>query len=260
MIDVLFTQLLRSAVFLALPAALLTACAGPPQSSGAKPDYRALLDAPDRSEADRTQDKKRNAPEFLSFIGPRPGMKVLDFGAGRGYSTELLARSVAPNGVVYAQNSPKLLEAIPAIKERFDERLKSPAMKNVVPVVREFDDPIPPEAKNLDLVTSFFIYHDTVHLGVDRAKMNKAIFNALKPGGVYIVADHSAKPGAGATLTKTLHRIEDSIVRKEVEAAGFQLVDEGKFLHNPNDPREESVFKTAIPNDEFVLKFVKPQG
>jgi predicted methyltransferase len=183
-------------------------------------------------------------------------MKVLDVGAGRGYSAELLARAVAPNGVVYAQNSPYMLDNI--IKDRFDERLKNPAMKNVVKVVRDFDDPVPPEAKKLDLVTSLFFYHDTVWLGADRTKMNKAIFNALKPGGVYVIADHSAKPGAGAIETKTLHRIEESVVHKEVEAAGFRLVEQGNFLRNRNDPREESVFKSTIPNDEFVLKFVRP--
>lgn len=73
-----------------------------------------------------------------------------------------------------------------------------------------------------------------------------------------MIADHSAKPGAGAAETKTLHRIEKSVVRKEVEAAGFRLVEQGNFLRNRNDPREESVFKTTIPNDEFVLKFVRP--
>ena len=81
---------------------------------------------------------------------------------------------------------------------------------------------------------------------------------ALKPGGIYIVADHSGRPGTGVSETKSLHRIEEAVVRREVEAAGFRLVGEGGFLRNPADPRDASVFKPRQPNDEFVLKFVKP--
>jgi predicted methyltransferase len=88
--------------------------------------------------------------------------------------------------------------------------------------------------------------------------MNRGVFNALKSGGVYIVADHSAKPGTGIGETKTLHRIDESVIRQEVEAAGFKFVAEGGFLRNPQDPRTGPVFKNTIPNDEFVLKFVKP--
>jgi predicted methyltransferase len=164
---------------------------------------------------------------------------------------------VGPTGVVYAQNSRYVLEKL--VRGRFDERLKRPVMVRVVHLVREFDDPVPPDVRNLDLVTFNFVYHDTVWLGVDRAKMNRAVYDALKPGGVYIVADHSARLGTGVSATKTLHRIEESVVRQEVQAAGFRLVEEGVFLRNPDDPRDASVFKPTIPNDEFVLKFVKPQ-
>jgi predicted methyltransferase len=117
---------------------------------------------------------------------------------------------------------------------------------------------VPPDVRNLDLITFNFNYHDTAYMGVDRAKMNRAVFDALKRGGVYIVADHSAKPGAGVDVTKSLHRIEESLVRKEVEAAGFRLAATGDFLRNPDDPRDTPVFKNPVRNDEFVLKFVKP--
>jgi predicted methyltransferase len=211
-----------------------------------------------RSDADRVTDQRRQPENLLSFYGVRPGTRVLDLGAGGGYNTELLARVVGSQGVVYAQNSRYLLENI--VKGRFDDRLKKPEMSNVVHVVREFDDPVPPEARNLDLVTFNFVYHDTVWLGTDRMKMNRAVFAALKPGGFYIVADHSARPGAGISVAKTLHRIEEGVVIKEVQAAGFKLVAEADFLRNPDDPRDAPVFKPKQPNDEFVLKFVKPKG
>ncbi len=231
-------------------AALLAGCATP------TPDFQALVASPDRSEADRATDGRRKPAQLLAFYDVRPGMTVADLGAGAGYNTELLARAVGASGKVYAQNTRDMLENL--IKGRFDERLRSPAMKNVVHVVREFDDPLPPEARNLDLVTFNFNYHDTAYLGVDRARMNRAVFDALKPGGIYIVADHSGRPGTGVSEAKSLHRIEEVVVRREVEAAGFRLAAEGGFLRNPRDPRDASVFKPKQPNDEFVLKFVKP--
>ena len=221
------------------------------------PDYAKIVAAPDRMEADLTNDKRRQPEKLLAFYGVRPGMHVLDMGASAGYNAELLSRAVGENGIVYAHNSPFFLQNF--VKGRLAERMKRGTMGNVVPLGREFDDPVPADLKNLDLVTFNFVYHDTVHLGVDRAKMNRAIFNALKPGGVYIVADHSAKPGAGTNETKSLHRIEESVVRKEIEAAGFRYVGAADFLRNPNDPRDVTVFKNTVPNDEFVLKFVKPR-
>jgi len=183
-------------------------------------------------------------------------MRVLDMGAGAGYSTELLARAVGPRGTVYAQDAPAIAERL---KGRFDERAKSPAMKNVVRVVRDYDDPLPPEARDLDLVTFFFFYHDTAYMNVDRAKMNRRLFEALKPGGVLVIADHSAQAGAGSSAAKSLHRIEESVLRREIEAAGFRLEAEADFLRHPEDPRDTIVFRPKLPVDEFVLKFVKPR-
>jgi predicted methyltransferase len=104
------------------------------------PDYAAIIAAPDRSDADRETDKRRDPLKILGFAAPRAGMKVLDMGAGGGYSTELMARAVAPNGTVYGQNPADLF---PRPKERFEARLKTPAMRNVVPLARPFDDPVP---------------------------------------------------------------------------------------------------------------------
>jgi predicted methyltransferase len=175
--------------------------------------------------------------------------------AGAGYSTELLARAVTPGGIVYAQDSAAVMEHV---KDKFDIHAQSPAMKNVVHVIRNFDDPIPPDVSGLDLITFFFAYHDTTYMPVDRAEMNRKMFAALKPGGLLVIADHSARPGDGANVGKTLHRIEESTLRQEVEAAGFKLVSEADFLRNPKDPRDAVVFHPQIPNDEFVLKFQKP--
>jgi len=232
---------------------VLAGCAA--MTGGEPPDYRAIVASPDRTEADRQTDVRRKPELLLAFTGVRQGMKVLDMGAGGGYSTELLARAVGPGGTVYAQESSA---GSPRARERFDERAKTPAMRNVVGVLREYDDPVPPGTQQLDLVTFFFAYHDTAFMPVDRAKMNRALFDALKPGGVLVVTDHSAQAGAGTSVVKTLHRIEESQLRREIEAAGFKLIAEADFLRNPGDTRDAIVFRPQVPVDEFVLKFVKP--
>ena len=221
------------------------------------PDYDAIVAAPDRSEADRQTDARRKPAKLLAFTEVRGGMKVLDVEASAGYSTELLARAVGPSGTVYAQDSAAVIERF--VKDKFDIRAQKPVMKNVVHVIREFDDPIPPDVADLDLITFFFAYHDITYMPVDRATMNKKLFAALKPGGFLVIADHSAKPGEGVGAARTLHRIEEKTLREEIEAAGFKLVAEGDFLRNPDDPREGRVFQAAIPVDEFVLKYQKPR-
>ena len=234
-------------------AASLAACAGMGKSEDV--DYRAIVASPDRSEADRQTDQRRNPELLLAFTGVRPGMRVLDMGAGGGYSTELLARAVGSGGTVYAQDSQAVS---PRATERFDERAKTSAMRNVVRVLRAYEDPIPSDVRDLDLITFFFAYHDTAFMNVDRARMNRGLFEALKPGGVLVIADHSSQAGAGIGVAKSLHRIEEATLRREIEAAGFRLAAQADFLRHPEDPRDSIVFRPKVPVDEFVLKFVRP--
>jgi predicted methyltransferase len=220
------------------------------------PDYEAIVASADRSDGDRQVDQRRQPAKMLAFAGVTTGMKVLDMEANAGYSTELLARAVAPDGIVYAQDSAAVIERF--VKDKFDIRAQKPAMKNVVHVIRNFDDPIPPDVGGLDLITFFFAYHDVTYMPVDRAAMNRKMFAALKPGGFLVIADHSARPGDGTTVSKTLHRIEESTLRQEIEAAGFKLAAEADFLRHPEDPRDAPVFHPQVPTDEFVLKYQKP--
>jgi predicted methyltransferase len=219
------------------------------------PDYAALLAAPDRSEADREADKRRDPVPLLVLAAPRPGMKVLDMGAGGGYSSELMARAVAPNGVVFAQNPADLGERAKAAVEA---RLASPGMKNAIADTAPFDDPIPAGVADFDLITFLFYYHDTTYMEVDRAQMNRKLFAALKPGGTLIIADHSALPGQGTSVGKSLHRIDEATLRQEVEAAGFRLVGTGDFWRNAADTHDFPSFKRDMPVDNFVLKYEKP--
>jgi predicted methyltransferase len=212
---------------------------------------RAIVGSPDRSADDRALDAGRHPDRLL----------VAEIGAGLGYTTELLARAVAPNGVVYAQNNQFIREKF--AEKPWTERLAKPVMKPVVRVDREFDDPLPPAATKLDAVVNVMLYHDTVWMKTDRAKMNRAIYAALRPGGVYVIVDHSAKAGTGLNDVQTLHRIEESTLRHEVEAAGFKLVADADFLRNPADTRDWSASPRTAgerrgTSDRFVLKFAKP--
>jgi len=248
--------MVKPVFFGAVGVFIVSILAAPALAQGDKaPDYEAIVTAPDRSDADRQTDQRRQPAKMLAFSGIKTGMKVLDMGAGAGYSTELLARAVGAQGSVYAQESAAVMERV---KDKFDIRAQNQVMKNVVHLVRDYDDPIPPDVAALDMITFFFAYHDTTYMPVDRAKMNQKMFAALKPGGFLIIADHSAKAGDGTSVGKTLHRIEESALRREIEAAGFKLAAEGDFLRHPEDPRDAAVFRPAVPVDEFVLKYQKP--
>jgi predicted methyltransferase len=240
------TSAYRALVRGALALGLVLLAAGAPVRAQ---DYAAIIAGPDRSDADRQTDKRREAVRLLTFIGPKHGWHVLDMGADAGYSTELLARAVAPDGQVWGQNDKP--------NAKFDARMASPAMRAAVAWIKPYEDPaagLPP----LDLITFLFAYHDTTYMGVDRARMNKALFAALKPGAMLVIADHSARPEDADKVGKLYHRIAEATMRAELEAAGFRFVASGDFLRNPDDPRTAIVFRSPIKVDEFVLKFVKP--
>ncbi|HEY8042157.1 MAG TPA: SAM-dependent methyltransferase [Polyangiaceae bacterium] len=224
------------------------------------PAFRDLLAAPDRSPADRALDQGRRAAELFTFAGVKPGQHVAEIGSWEGYTAELLARAVAPDGVVYAQDPPEFDKFTHAT---WEERAKRPPFARIVRVARSFEDPVPPGTPPLDIVFSVLFYHDTVWLGVDRARMNGAIFHALKPGGVLVLADHSARAGDATQVAKSLHRIEESVVIDELQRAGFVLDAEADFLRHPEDPRDWSASDEAPPakrgtSDRFVLRFRRP--
>ena len=221
----------------------------------------AVVTAADRSPEDRALDAGRKPVELLGFLGIKPGWRIADLGAGGGYTTELLKRAVGSEGVVYGQNSKKLLEMF--AEKPWSARLEKPVMKGVVRLDRDFDDPFPKDMRPLDAVTMVLFYHDMVWLSVDREAMNKAVFAALKPGGVFLIVDHSARPGDGINVASTFHRIEEDVVKTEVLAAGFVLDGEADFLRNKDDTRDWNDSPRAAgerrgTSDRFVLRFRKP--
>lgn len=223
--------------------------------------YRSIVDAPDRSADDRALDAGRHPLETLLFYDIQPGMQVAELAAGGGYTAELLARVVGPEGRVYGHNTPFILDRF--AEQPWSERLRKPVMSNVVRVDREFDDPFPDNVRDLNAVFLVLFYHDTVWMKTDRAQMNRAVFDALRSGGIYAVIDHSAAPGHGVKDAERLHRIEESVVVSEIREAGFRLEKTATFLRNANDTRDWNASPRAAgerrgESDRFVLLFRKP--
>ncbi len=219
----------------------------------------AIADA-GRPDADKQLDAERKPAEMLEFAGVRPGMKVMDLVPGGGYFTRLFAKAVGDKGYVYAWQ--------PAEFDAFYKGKPAPikAVATGYGNVSVIDAPInslaAPEA--LDVVWTAQNYHDlhdSFAKPADLAIINKQIFNALKPGGIFVVLDHAAAAGSGLSATETLHRIDEAVVKQEVEAAGFKLVGESNVLRNPADPHDKLVFDPSIRHhtDQFILKFMKPR-
>jgi predicted methyltransferase len=252
--------LLVSCVLAACATAGRDASGGRPADAPGHVDYEALVAAPDRLAADRALDVGRRPAQLLEFLRVRPGMRVAELGAGTGYTTELLARAIGPGGTLWAQNS-KTLNTVAG--PPWPQRLARPALQRVVRVDRELEEPLPPEARGLDLVVMNAVYHDTIWMGTDRARMNRAVFEALAPGGAFVVIDSSALPGADTIATAyDLHRVDEQLVRREVETAGFRLDGTSDFLRNASDARDWSPAPLdAGPrrgtSDRFALRFVK---
>jgi len=226
-------------------------------------DYTALLAAEDRSAEDKAQDANRKPAEVLALIGVKEGQTVVDLGTIGGYYAEILARAVGPSGAVYAVNSPPVLNAFPEAHQEAIARSQKPGLSQLKPMVVA-EDALPAEWQ-ADVVFVGLYYHDFINdyfkVGLDRAKVNAAIYNALKPGGLYVIEDHLNAPGAGAQAATDLHRGDPDITRAEVLAAGFEPLAENLDLFaNPDDPRTNSVFDPAIRGHtaRFLFIFRKP--
>jgi predicted methyltransferase len=221
----------------------------------------ALAD-PARPTTDTERDAHRKPAQSLAFAGVKSGDKVADYGTGAGYFTRLFSDIVGPSGHVYASVPSGLLKYPNIVKGIAEVQAFAFAHANVsVTYAAPIDAARYPEP--LDVFWIAQNYHDLKDsfMGpVDMAAFNRAVYAALKPGGIYLVLDHVAAKGAPADVTETLHRIEPDVVRHEVEAAGFKLDSESSLLANPADPHTADPFDPSIRGrtDQFIMKFRKP--
>ena len=216
-----------------------------------------------RPDADKQRDANRKPAETLAFAGVRPSDRVAELLPGGGYFTRLFSKVVGAGGHVYAlvpAPSPNAPPDAPDFAARVKAIAADPNYSNVSVVIQPFAQLKAPEP--VDLVWTSQNYHDFHNFpGVDVAVFNQLVFDALKPGGTYLVLDHAAEPGSGARDTSTLHRIDPETVKKEVLAAGFVLVGASDLLRQADDAHAVKVFDPSIrgKTDQFILKFRKPK-
>jgi predicted methyltransferase len=240
----------------ALAAALLVCGAAAAKGPAAYVE-KAVAD-PSRPADDRKDDAARKPDLVLAFSGVRPGWKVGEYLPGGGYYTRMLSDVVGSKGKVYAlETSTWGQKNVDSTRKVLDEPGRGNVALDVSPL-GEFKLP-----EKVDLFWTTLNYHDLhvpKYAKVDMAAFNKAVYAALKPGGVYLIEDHAAARGAGATVSPTLHRIERTTVIEEVTAAGFRLDDESSALRNPDDDHSKVVFDPSIrlKTDQFILRFRKP--
>jgi len=231
-------------------------------ASGSTAATKAVAD-PSRPNSDTALDADRKPAQSLVFAGIKSGDKAADYVAGAGYFTRLFSSVVGSAGHVYAVEPTAFFRFEHFVKDIAGLQGYAVTHPNVTVVTSAVLEGLKfPEKLDLFWISrNYHDLHDEFMGPVDTAVFNKAVYSALKPGGVYVILDHSAAAGAPANVTETLHRIESSTVRREVEAAGFKFDSESSILANPADPRTIEVFDKTIrgKTDQFILKFRKPR-
>lgn len=229
------------------------------------PSYiEAAVDNPSRPETDRRRDVNRKPEEVLAFARVRPGLRIAELEPAGGYYTRILCKAVGGAGHIYAVNF--VLHFSPQQLKRMGRRMMGPPAApktdcgNVTYSVQAA-----PELKlpsGLDMVWTTENYHDfhNAEFGKPNIRtLDQTVFDALKPGGVFIIEDHAAAAGTGARDTNTLHRIDPALVKREVESVGFRYAGESPVLRNPKDNHSEIVFRMIDKTDRFLFKFRKPR-
>lgn len=253
------TTALATLIALLIPLAASAQPAKP--AAGALPPNIAAAAKDPARKADAANDARRKGAELLAFAQVKPGQRVVDLIPGGGYFTRLFSAAVGDGGHVYAVWPNEYAQEADTDVKGSRALAAQDHYKNVTVLLQpanQFSVPQP-----VDVVFTSQNYHDypDAFMGkVDPAVLNKQVFDALKPGGVYVIVDHVADAGSGMRDTDTLHRIDPAIVKKQVEAAGFVFDGESDALRNPADPHDIKVFDKSIRGhtDQFVYRFRKP--
>lgn len=230
-------------------------CAAAPSFAAMAPPPPAGPVTAERPAADVERDANRKPNEIMAFAGVKPGMKIAELGSGGGYYTRLLSKAVGPNGKIYAIATQAQEQAGRLANLRTLAGLLGNVEVVVVPDLASIKTPEP-----VDMFWTTENYHD-FHNGptANIAGLNKAVFDNLKPGGIFYVEDHSAAPGAGLAAASSVHRMDEALAKSELQAAGFRLDGETNLLRNPNDNRTAANAEAGhFVSDRFGLRMKKP--
>ncbi len=211
---------------------------------------------------DVTRDAARKPAEMVKFAMIKPGQTVVDMLPGTGYFTRVFSQAVGPKGKVVALVPDVYAAANPQMGTGIKALAAEPAYANVEAAIRSLLEVGAPGS--VDRVFTAQNYHDlrSAKLPPQTGEaVNKAVFAALRPGGMYIIIDHSAAAGSGLRDVDTLHRIDAATLKAEVVSVGFKFAGESKLLTNKADDRSKIVFDPAIrgKTDQFVYRFEKPK-
>jgi predicted methyltransferase len=228
------------------------------------PDFATAVAAPGRPAEAVALDEVRRPAEVLRFMGLRRGDRVLDYFTGSGYYAEIAARAVGPRGVVVGWNSasfgenPQIRAALAGIRERN----RNTAFYATPNTALSF----PPAS--FDFALLHLVYHDayweSARFGlprIDPATVTRALFEAVRPGGIVAVIDHVAAPNADPRAeVEARHRIDPAVLRADFERAGFVLEAQSELLRNPADDHSRNVFDPSIRGrtDRIAYRFRRP--
>jgi predicted methyltransferase len=222
--------------------------------ASAPPYVRHAIESPARSAEDKGRDAARKPAELLVMSEVKPGDRVIEFASFGQYFTTLLSDIVGPKGMIYMYDLP--------YTEKFSGEASRKFAASHANAKLEFVDYNGLELPaKVDVIFNVLYYHDLAMNKIDVARLNKKIFDALKPGGVFFVVDHNAAAGSGIRDEETLHRIDPQTIRDEVTAAGFKLVTESKLLAHPGDDHTQLTYKGPMKGitDQTIFKFRKPR-
>ena len=241
-----------------MAAAAASGAAAPNTDTGTVPAYvTAAIDDPARA-ADKADDARRKMAAVMAFTGVKPGDTVVELSPGSGYWTRVFSQVVGADGHVYQVWPKEMAKHSAKSMAKWRKLAATPHYANVDVLEEPAEDVKAPT--RADIVFTSQNYHDFHNLDISIAAFNRSVYEALKPGGVFIIIDHVAPAGSGTDDTDTFHRIDPAAVKKEVEAAGFVFAGSSDALHNPADPHDVSVFDKSIRGhtDQFIYRFRKP--
>jgi predicted methyltransferase len=246
-------------LMLTAAALCLAACASMAPNTAPVPTSATMAD-PRRPAEDVALDAQRRGDAVLELANIQPGWKVADIMQGAGYFTRLFVAKTGPTGKVYAWSPDEFMRTKPVLYGDSLDLLSKAYPQEIVTLRSAFSDLAFPEP--LDMVFTSQNYHDLHQrkFPADLAEqMNVKVFNALKPGGIYIVIDHVAN-AATANAPDTVHRIDPAVLRREIEAAGFRFDGEHDALRKPADDHTVMVMRPEIrgKTDQIIYRFRKP--